>query len=61
MKFKFNKCAVLKVKTGKQASCEGIDIGDSIVIEEVDEEGCKCLKLQRDITFAKSMSKKGSK
>lgn len=45
MKFKFNKCAVLKVKTEKQASCEGIDIGDSIVIEEVDEEGCKCLKL----------------
>lgn len=49
------------MKKEKQVSFEGIDIGDSIVIEEVDEEGCKCLKLQRGITFAKSMSKKGSK
>ena len=33
------------MKTEKQVSFEGIDIGDSIVIDEVDEEGCKCLKL----------------
>ena len=36
---------MLKTKTEKQASFEGVDVGDSIVIEEVEEEGCKCLNL----------------
>ena len=35
MKFGFHKCAVLKMKRGKQVHCEGIDLGDGVVIEEM--------------------------
>ena len=41
MQFEFDKCAVLKMKRGKQAHCEGIDLGDGAVIEEADEERYK--------------------
>ena len=33
MQFGFDKCAVLKMKRGKQIHCEGIDLGDGAVIE----------------------------
>ena len=32
---------MLKIKRGKQVHCEGIDLGDGVVIEEADEEGRK--------------------
>ena len=38
MQFGFDKCAVLKIKRGKQAHCKGVDLGDGVVIEEADEE-----------------------
>ena len=41
MQFEFNKCAVLTMKRGQQVHCEGIDLGDGVVIEEEDEEGYK--------------------
>ena len=41
MQFKFDKYVVLKMKRGKQVHCEGIDLGDGVVIEKVDEEGYK--------------------
>ena len=34
MRSGFDKCDVLKMKRGKQVHCEGIDLGDGIVIEE---------------------------
>ena len=43
MQFGFGICAVLKMKRRKQVHCEGIDLGDGLVIEEADEEGCKYL------------------
>ena len=43
MQFVFDKCAVLKMKRGKQVHCESIDLGDGVVIEEADEEGYKYL------------------
>ena len=36
IQFVFDKCAVLKMKRGKQVPCEGIDLGDRVVIEEAD-------------------------
>ena len=43
MQVGFDKCAVLKMKRGKQVNWEGIDLGDGVVIEEADEERCKSL------------------
>ena len=37
MPFGFGKYAVLKMKRGKQVHCEGIDLGDGVVMEEADE------------------------
>ena len=36
MQVGFDKCAVLKMKRGKQVNWEGIDLGDGVVIEEAD-------------------------
>ena len=44
MQFGFEKCAVLKMKRGKQVHCEGINLGDDVVIEKADEEGRKYQK-----------------
>ena len=44
MQFGFEKCAVLKMKRGKQVHCEGINLGDGVVIEKADEEGRKYQK-----------------
>ena len=38
MQLGFDKCAVLKIKREKQVHCEGIDLGDGVVIQEADEE-----------------------
>ena len=38
MKFGFHKCAVLKMQRGKQVHCEGIDLGDGVVIEEMKKD-----------------------
>ena len=43
MQFGFDKCAVLKMKRGKQVHGEGIDLGDGVVIDVADEEGYKYL------------------
>ena len=43
MKFVFDKCAVLKMKRGKQVHFQGIDLGYGVVMEEADEEGYKYL------------------
>ena len=43
MQFEFDKCAMLQEKRGKQVQCEGIDLGDGIVIEEADKEEYKYL------------------
>ena len=49
VQFGLDKCALLKIKRGKQVHYEGIDFGDGVVIEEADEEGCKYLGiLERD-------------
>ena len=45
MQFGFDKCAVLKMKRGKQVHCEDIDLGDGVVIEGADEEGYKYLEI----------------
>ena len=43
MQFGFDKCAVLKMKRGKQVCCEGIDLGDGVMIEKADEKEYKYL------------------
>ena len=45
MQFGFDKCAVLKMKIGKQVHCEDIDLGDGVVIEGADKEGYKYLEI----------------
>ena len=37
MLFRFDKCAVLKMKRGNQTHREGMDLGDGVVIEKADE------------------------
>ena len=62
MQFGFHKCAVLKMKRGKQVHCEGIDLGDSVVIKEADEEGYRYLGiLQRDDICQEKMKEKVQK
>ena len=34
IQFGLDKCAVLKMKRGKQVNCEGIDLGDCAVTDE---------------------------
>ena len=41
MQFGFDKCAVLKMKRGKQVHCEGTDLQDGVKIEEADEKRYK--------------------
>ena len=43
MEFVFDKCAVSKMKRGKQVHFEGIDLGYGVVMKEADEEGYKYL------------------
>ena len=59
MKFGCDKGAVLKLKREKQVHCEGIDLGDGVVIKEADEEGYKYLGiLERHEVFQEKMKKK---
>ena len=59
MQFGFDKCAVLKVKRGKQIHCECIDLVDGVVIEEADEEGYKYLRiLEKDNICQEKMKEK---
>ena len=53
MQFGFDKCAVLKMKRGKQVHCEGIDLGDGVVIDVADEEGFKYLGILERLIFVK--------
>ena len=41
MQFGFDKCAVLKMKSGNQVHCDGIDLEGGVVTEEADEERYK--------------------
>ena len=46
----------------KQVHCEGIDLGDGVVIEEADEEGYKYLGiLERDDIYQEKMKEKVQK
>ena len=61
MQFGFDKCAVLKMKRGKQIHCAGIDLGAGVVIE-ADEEGYKYLGiLERDDICQEKMKEKVQK
>ena len=42
----------------KQVHCEGIDLGDGVVIEEADEEGYKYLGILERVIFVKGRWKK---
>ena len=62
MQFGFDKCAVLKMKRGKQVHCEDIDLGDGVVIEGADEEGYKYLEiLERADICQEKMKEKAQK
>ena len=59
MHFGFDKCAVLIMKRGKQVHCEGIDLGNGVVIEEADEKRYKYLRiLERDDIRQEKMKEK---
>ena len=50
------------MKRGKQVHCEGIDLGDGVMIEEADEEGYKYLGiLERDDICQEKMKEKVKK
>ena len=62
MQFGFDICAVLKTKRGKQVHCEGIYLGDGVVIEGTDEERYKYLRiLARDDICQEKMKEKVQK
>ena len=62
MQFRFDKCAVLKMKRGKQPHCEGIDLGDGEVIEEAGKERYKYLViLERDDVCQENIKEKVQK
>ena len=62
MQFGIDRCAVLKMKRGKQVHCEGIDLGDGAVIEKTDEKGYKYLRsLERDDICQEKMKEKVQK
>ena len=42
-KFGINKCRVVERKKRKQVQCEGIDLGEGMMIEETDQERYKNL------------------
>ena len=42
-KFGINKCTVVERKKRKQVHCEGIDLGEGMMIEETDQEQYKNL------------------
>ena len=53
---------MLKMKRGKQVDYEGIELGDGVVIEEADEEGCKYLGiLKKDDICQEKMKEKVQK
>ena len=53
---------MLKLKRGKQVDYEDIDLGDGVVIEEADEEGCKYLGiLKKDDICQEKMKEKVQK
>ena len=50
------------MKRGKQVDYEGIELGDGVVIEEADEEGCKYLGiLKKDDICQEKMKEKVQK
>ena len=56
--FGFYKCPTLKMKRGQQVNCEGIYLGDGVVIEQAAEEEHKYLGiLERDICQEKMKEK----
>ena len=62
MLFGFDKYVVLKRERGKQVHCEGIHLGDSVLIEEVYEEEYKYLgNLERDDICQEKMKEKVQK
>ena len=62
MQFGFEKYAVVKMKRGKQVHCEGIDLGDGVVIEEADEGGYKYVGiLEREDICQEKMKEKVQK
>ena len=59
IQFGLDKCAVLKMKRGKQVNCEGIDLGDCAV---TDEEWYKYLRIiERDDICQEKMKEKVQK
>ena len=53
---------MLKLKRGKQVDYEDIELGDGVVIEEADEEGCKYLgTLKKDDICQEKMKEKVQK
>ena len=53
---------MLKLKRGKQVDYEDIELGDGVVIEEADEEGCKYLGiLKKDDICQEKMKEKVQK
>ena len=62
MQLRFDNCAVLNMKRGKQVHCDGIDLGDGVVIVEADEEGYKYLGLvERDDIYQEKLKEKVQK
>ena len=58
----FEKCAVLKMKRGKQVHCEVSDLGDAVMTEQADKEGYKYLGiLDRDDIYQEKMKEKVQK
>ena len=58
----FEKCAVLKMKRGKQVHCEVSDLGDVVMTEQADKEGYKYLGiLDRDNIYQEKMKEKVQK
>ena len=57
MQFEFVKYAALKIKRGKQVHFEGVDLGDSVVIEQADEEGYKYLGILEGMIFCQQKMK----
>ena len=58
MEFGMKKCAVLEMQRGVRVSCEGIELPDGEVMQEVEEEGYKYLGvLEGDGLMTKKMKK----
>ena len=62
MLFGFDKSVVLKIERGSQVHCEGIHLGDSVLIEEAYEKGNKDLgNLGKDDICQEKMKEKVQK